>query len=251
MKRMSVSLLFLVLSSTPLLSQTVSCNCYRSNDCRARQALCQLGQGCRGVGKYDGLCDLNAASVKKGGGHSGTLSSADRTAITGAIDAYFKSFMVAIEKGGGNPDPTLFATAQGARLPQTEHLRIKNVVWTVLDAMMGWDFMYPTKEQIADGYPGNVREVHGVSAAGGIVDAARKGLLEAVATDDESKVEAPLKAFWTQYPNYVPRHLGRCYPHGHDDLTDSAGTYNCQLSTLQRAVRALTDPNLETPDVPE
>ena len=92
---------------------------------------------------------------------------------------------------------------------------MEHAVWLSLDAVMGWDFQYPTNIQRAEGFVGNIREVDGVRSASAIVDATRRALLEAIKKSDTSQVAGPLRDFWSKHPNYVPNHLGRCYPHGH------------------------------------
>jgi hypothetical protein len=104
---------------------------------------------------------------------------------------------------------------------------------------MGWDFMYPNKLQRTSGYVGNIREVHGVKAAEGIVDATRRGLLSALQSRDASKVAQPLQEFWQANPNFIPRHLGRCYPHGHAEVTDTKSSVACQIDTLERLATML------------
>ncbi|HEY6269362.1 MAG TPA: hypothetical protein VIX11_13755 [Candidatus Acidoferrum sp.] len=88
---------------------------------------------------------------------------------------------------------------------------------------------------------GNIREVDGVGAAKGIVDATRRGLVDALKTADDSRVAAPLRAFWSKNPNFVPRHLGRCYPHGHAEITDMKAGVACQIDVLQRVAGMLID----------
>ncbi len=81
---------------------------------------------------------------------------------------------------------------------------------------------------------GNIREVDGVRSASAIIDAARKGLLEALKTGDDDKVSAPLQEFWSKNPRYIPNHLGRCYPHGHAEIRDMKAAVACQIDVLQR-----------------
>src|SRR4051794_15757653 len=102
------------------------CNCYYSTDCvKGRHPTCQLGSNCLPQGKNDGVCEISAApaltptldplpSTLK------DLRSAERSAISSALDAYFRSFIKAIEKGGGNPDSELLQSALSVRLSQPE-----------------------------------------------------------------------------------------------------------------------------------
>ena len=142
------------------------CSCYYSRDCKGRTATCQRGTYCLPSGKNDGVCNigtaptalpnLDALSVE-----NRALLLSDRRAISAAVDAYFRSFVKAIENGGGFPDPNLLQDALDARLSQTAHDRVEQVVWASLDAVIGWDFESPTPIQKAQGFAGNVREVGG------------------------------------------------------------------------------------------
>jgi hypothetical protein len=167
------------------------------------------------------------------------LPKQDPAAVYAAVDSYFQAFLKAVNQGGGVPDQKLVAAAQKAMPSKTGLDNVEYAVWVSLDATMGWDFMYPSKLQRASGYVGNIREVHGVNAASGIVDAARKGLLDAVQSGDATKVTAPLQEFWAKNPDFIPRHLGRCYPHGHSEVTDAKSTVACQIDTLQRVADSL------------
>jgi hypothetical protein len=165
----------------------------------------------------------------------------DRRAISAAVDAYFRSFVKAIENGGGLPDPNLLQDALDARLSQTAHDRVEQAVWVSLDAVIGWDFESPTPIQKAQGFAGNVREVGGVQDAEGIVDATRRGFLKALETNDAGNVVPPLLDFWSKNPRYMPHHLGRCYPHGHAEIPDMKAAIGCQTDVLQRAAGMLID----------
>jgi hypothetical protein len=146
------------------------CTCYLPSDCKGRNAVCGLGGSCLPQGKKDGKCEVPASppSAVAAGATVTTnteLVATDRLAMSSAIDAYFRSFIKAVEKGGGHPDSDLLATAQNVRLSQAQHSIVEEAVWVSLDAVMGWDFQYPTDMQKIEGFVGNVREVHGVTAA--------------------------------------------------------------------------------------
>jgi hypothetical protein len=128
------------------------------------------------------------------------LPKQDPAAVYAAVDSYFQAFLKAVNQGGGVPDQKLVATAQKAMPNKTGLDNVEYAVWVSLDATMGWDFMYPSKLQRASGYVGNIREVHGVNAASGIVDAARKGLLDAVQSGDATKVTAPRRSSGRRIP---------------------------------------------------
>lgn len=225
-----------------------TCNCYYSSDCSSGNTCGGLGD-CRANGKSDGKCSVRAATDDSGYGMilgkklpPGKLPTAkpeDSAALSAAVDGYFQAFLRAIKRGGGLPDEKLVATAQKTQLSQVGHQDAEYTVWVALDAVMGWDFMYPNKLQRASGYVGNIREVHGIKASEGIVDATRRGLLDALQSRDASKVAQPLQEFWLHNPNFIPRHLGRCYPHGHAEVTDTKTSVACQIDTLQRLAATL------------
>lgn len=104
---------------------------------------------------------------------------------------------------------------------------------------MGWDFMYPTDTQRQTGYVGNIREVDGVGDAAALVDAVRLGLTEAIKTRNSTEIDPPLRAFWSKHAGYAPQHTGRCYPHGHAEVTDARSSIECQSATLQRVAMQL------------
>jgi hypothetical protein len=58
---------------------------------------------------------------------------------------------------------------------------------------------------------------------------------------DNGRVAAPLEAFWSKNPNYIPRHVGRCYPHGHAEVPDMKAGVACQIDTLKRVAGMLID----------
>ena len=172
----------------------VNCDCYYSTDCKGRSALCRLGDGCLPQGKNDGRCDLTAAPENGSAVSSNTAKEQnviERRAIASALDAYFQSFIKVTEKGGGRPDASFLQSALTVPLSKATHERVEEAVWVSLDALIGWDFQYPTNTQRAQGFFGNIREVHGVHSAGGIIDAARKGLLNALTDGIADKVSAP------------------------------------------------------------
>lgn len=113
-------------------------------------------------------------------------------------------------------------------------------VWVSLDATIGWDFMYPGDFLRSSGFLGNIREVGDAPApsqhlpAAELVAAARRGLVDAIRSGNETDATVPVRQFWDGNTSFTPHHLGRCYPHGHPELTDKAGTISCQVDTLQR-----------------
>lgn len=229
----------------PAFSQTI-CTCYYSSDCRGRNSTCDLGGRCLPSGKKDGTCNIGTAPPLIGSAdvppvEQNNLVAADKLAVSSALDAHFRSFIKATENGGGHPDPELLQSAQNVRLSEEGHSRVERAVWVSLDAVMGWDFQYPTAVQKAEGFEGNIREVEGGTSAGAIVDADSRGLLEALRTGDTKDVAPPLQEFWAKNPNYQPNHLGRCYPHGHPEVRDMKGAVACQIEVLQRLDGMLLD----------
>lgn len=231
-----VALLVSLLSLASFAFSQNRCNCYYSNDCnKGRNPVCQVGGNCLPMGKLDGECSFIAApppDLSTLTSKDLELISADKLAMSAALDAYFESYMKAIENGGGQPDAKSLQKALDVRLTQKERQNVEMAVWVSLDTMMGWDFMYPTQTQRAAGYFGNIREVGGVGSASGIVNAAKLALLDALNNGNTAGIEAPLLDFWAKNPNYMPRHMGRCYPHGHSELHDMKGAVECQVQNL-------------------
>ncbi len=183
-----------------------ACNCYYSSDCSA--GTCGGYGSCGASGKNDGTCSTVGLSIRE-----------NPIAISTAIDYYFKAFGKAIENGGGHPDADLAKAAEAVPLSTGGHNLVEYTVWVSLDAVMGWDFMYPSSFLRTSGFLGNIREVNGVSSAAGLVDATRQGLINAVRSGNANDAAKPVEAFWVSNPAFTPHHLGRCYPHGHDEVT--------------------------------
>ncbi|HEY6252387.1 MAG TPA: hypothetical protein VI685_20725 [Candidatus Angelobacter sp.] len=213
-----------------------TCNCYYTSDCTGVN-YCQGYGNCTPSGKLDGTCSTIA--VASDSAKTAQAVKEKPEAISAAVDSYFQAFLKAVKKGGGVPDPELVAAAQKVQLSQNGHDGVEHAVWVSLDAVMGWDFMYPNKLQRSFGAVGNIREVPSGDTAARIVEATRRGLLDSIQAHDPSKVDAPLQAFWAENPTYIPQHLGRCYPHGHKEVTDQASSVACQTDTLQRVAAML------------
>jgi hypothetical protein len=194
-----------------------TCNCYLPTNCRGRNSTCQVGGGCLPQGKNDGVCFIgtappSATALAEMSEQDKSLVLTQNRAMSDALDVYFKSFMRAIANGGGRPDPVLLSSALNVPLSDVGRDHVEKAVWISMDAVMGWDFQTPTTIQRAQGFQGNIREVDGVRSAGAIVDAARRGLIDAMASGDNGRVAAPLEAFWSKNPDYIPRHVGRSLP---------------------------------------
>lgn len=222
--------------ATPVATKE-TCNCYYSSDCIGVN-YCQGYGNCTPSGKLDGTCTTIGIAIDPSTTTQAQVKEKPED-VYAAVDSYFQAFLKAVKKGGGVADPELVAAAQKVHLSQSGRAGVERAVWVSLDAVMGWDFMYPNKLQRSWGAVGNIREVPSGAIAVGIVDATRRGLLAAIQTHDPSKVDAPLQAFWTENPTYIPQHLGRCYPHGHKEVTDEASSVACQTDTLQRVAATL------------
>jgi hypothetical protein len=203
-----------------------------------------------GNGKNDGKCQIGV--VPPPGTAQATSDPkvilADREAMSSALDSYFRSFIKAIDNGGGQPNGKLLQSAFDTRLSRAGHENVELAVWISLDAVMGWDFQYPTALQRTEGFVGNIREVDGVKSAGLIVDAARRSLVDAVESGDSTRVAGPIQDFWSKHPDSMPSHLGRCYPHGHKEIRDMKAAVSCQIDVLQRLALMLTgsvDPGVQ------
>ncbi len=209
-----------------------SCNCYYSSDCSSGDA-CSYGGTCTPSGKKDGTCKGNAElETQKSTNHSSLL-------VARAVDLYFEAYLSAIRKGGGHPDPTLINMAQNVPLSSKTHEIIQQGTWITLDALMGWDFMYPPEYLRSRGYWGNIREVHGVEDAFKLVDITRRAYINAIETQNTGAIVEPLTNFWNETTDYRPRHTGRRYPHGHEEVTTTKDILNCQIDTLNRVLQGL------------
>lgn len=125
-----------------------SCNCYYSSDCTSPD-YCSYGSSCTPSGKKDGTC--------KGNAELAIQNSTNPLLVARAVDLYFEAYLRAIRKGGGHPDPTLIKMAQNVPLSSKTHEIIQDGIWVTLDALMGWDFMYPPEYFPRPGYWGNIR----------------------------------------------------------------------------------------------
>src|SRR5262245_42593539 len=79
-----------------------SCTCYLNSDCKGRNSFCDSFGGCLPQGKKDGKCNTpasppSAVSVDVSVIKNGELAVTDKLAMSSAIDAYFRSFIKAVE----------------------------------------------------------------------------------------------------------------------------------------------------------
>jgi|SRR5947199_5990659 len=133
------------------------CNCYYTSDCGGGGKSCGGYGDCTGSGKSDGTC--STATVGAGGGIAPILSkklpaknqlpgpTSGPDDIYSAVDGYFQAFLQAVNHGGGVPDPQLIRTAQKTLESESSLNDVEYGVWVSMDAVMGWDFMYPNKLQ--------------------------------------------------------------------------------------------------------
>lgn len=208
-----------------------TCNCYRSSDCSGGQTCGGYGS-CDKSGKLDGTCS---------GGGGAVWGVGDLSAVSAAIDAYFDAFMASSRDVTGTAatmpaatDPLRAANAQ--RLSLDGHVAVRNLVLDALDLTIGFDLV-PGNQRLCRA-AGPVPTVRGdmTLAADALVAAVRQGLENAVEFNDPAQVVAPLQAFWATYPNYVPHHTGRCYPHGHANYP-YASPLDCQVTELQNLLQ--------------
>lgn len=250
---LSLGCMLLIVTTSALSQQTVEqgtdgsgaskCTCYYSRDCSSGQTCGGYGD-CAADGKKDGSCSKDTPAFLQTPAiplrdRVPLNSKRDSGALYAAVDAYFQAFLKAIERGGGRPDSKLLQVALNTPISKARRERVEYGVWVSLDAVMGWDFMYPSQFLRSSGYVGNIREVNGVKSAAGIVDAARRGMLNAIQSGDATEIDKPLKAFWLKNPGYLPHHLGRCYPHGHAEVTNLTTSVACQVDTLERVATML------------
>lgn len=120
---------------------------------------------------------------------------------------------------------------------------IQRGIWIALDAVLGWDFDYPTAylRSLDGDYLGNIRAVDGVQDGYAIVDTVRRGFITALETRNPEAIVELLTRFWHENPSYRPLHTGRCYPHGHQEVKDLEDVQTCQIDTLTRVFRSWLD----------
>ncbi len=238
---------FAQIGATPLAAQdvtymkcltcTTDCSCYWSSECGSGQ-YCNYGSGCTVSGKKDGTCTTNSGGL---GGFG---------AISVAVGFYFQAYEVPLRGAGGLPDIRLVRQAQTQALPAAGHLAVQRIIQNALDLSLGWDFVGPqacigsgAPEHLGTGSLGQIRlpGKDAPPAAAEMLAAMRQAVLEALKGKDANLVAGPIQAFWKKYPDYQPRHTGRCWPHGHSDFPYKTPA-DCQIDELKRMLGPMFKP---------
>jgi hypothetical protein len=197
-----------------------TCNCYWSSDCGSNQS-CGGYFSCEQSGKLDGTCRS-----------SGGLSPGDFPILHGAVDDYYQAFLAAAMGGGGLPDAEISARAQGKSLSLEGHFAAQQIVNDSLDVVLGFDFLRP-QIMFCHGF-GQIFSFRSFypREAEELVDATRRGVVDAIRAKEPARVGGPIRGFWAKHPNYRPLHTGRCFPHGHPDFPYKAPA-DCQIRELE------------------
>ncbi len=205
------------------------CDCYVRSDC-PEGSVCQYnfyGGDCTNSGKYDGIC-ISDIGTDVGGGIPMDETGLSPQQAGVLVSTGFDALVPALLAGGGHADAEIWAAMeQHANTPdQLQGARI--LVHTAVDATLGWD-LNPTVWGDPHA-PANVRLAEDPPASLAMLEATRLAVVSALETQNPDAVSGPLVAFWDAHPTFEPGHLGRCYPHGHEGLTDPP--ILCQIEIL-------------------
>lgn len=209
------------------------CNCYWSKDCPGHMYCgdyfkCRL-KGQPGSNKiFDGTCRKRATGA--------IWLRVNPQSVANAVDLYFQAYMEPITRGGGRPNEELLRAAQAIRLGRIWHKELQENVRSALDAVLGFDFHPPNPICRTDfGTIG----VSNIPAAVALVEETRMGFREAILENNADVIERHIMAFWSEFPEYVPMHTGRCYPHGHPEFDISPEA--CQIAHLKAILWVLLE----------
>jgi hypothetical protein len=201
-----------------------SCNCYYSSDCGSGQT-CGGYFNCKLVGKLDGTC--------RSSGGGGVWEVADLTVAAEGVREYFRAFEISAADPTGKTVAEAIAQldrVQSRRLTGKGHLAVQELTLDALDLTVGFDLIRASTRLCTLPVPTLRVALHGPEAA--LVAAVREGLAAAIESGDPGRLEAPLRRFWSEHPDFEPDHTGRCYEHGHREYPyDSA--LDCQLTELR------------------
>lgn len=219
------------------------CNCYFDDDCWFWQ-ICDYDADCTKIRKGSSDCRQEPGRASTGscdgvctaGWRRGVAFSASE--VAGYVERYFDVFIKAARTAPGLPttrdivdvDRTV---ADGCRSD------VKRWVFGALEVVLGWDLVIGERDPSNPGaapIDAFLAHIADVEATPAILLAARDALTSALRAEDADRVVGPIEAFWTRFPNYVPAHTGRCYPHGHDKYETGV---DCHIAQLRWRVRAL------------
>jgi hypothetical protein len=215
-----------------------ACNCYFSRDCDAGR--CDYF-GCTLQGDNDGTCTTDFVK--------------SLPPLLPAVDLYFQAYLASARGGGISPDIDLVRQAQAIPLAANEHLVALTIVHTALDLVLGFDFIRPQACLATPGGPGEIavgalgqfrfaktKSAHATEmpvAALEAIEAAQAAVVSAMRSPNPALVVEPLQSFWRKHPTYAPRHTGRCYHHGHANMSYRTPE-ECQIDELQIMLRVLS-----------
>jgi hypothetical protein len=206
------------------------CNCYTAADgecpadggppktCNHTQNICN-GLVVPETGKNaDGFCDPPY------------VRTIDLIKLHSDLKFLFDSYLELGTNGGGRLSSSVVAALTLPRpLPQKAIYAVNEI----LDIVLGWDFVLPTWPDVR----GSVPKLEGARL--GIVQAAKAAVLESVEGQSVEPVGPALHEFWKTHPEFRPNHTGRCYPHGHPDLTDAEACQIREISAILRSALAV------------
>jgi hypothetical protein len=209
-----------------------SCDCYWSTEC-GKNETCSYSSGCTHDGKLDGTC-----TTRGGGLGWGPISPA---AVAAATDLYFQAYEAPVQGGGGRPDFNLVAEALAVGLEPYEewHTFLQDIVHGALDRILGWDFSFPPA--FVPFCLGNIKPHSGAEQAEGLVNVVKQAFVRAIKTGNPQTVRPALEEFWGDNERYVPRHSGRCTPHGHPEVHDETSSRECQVNELTKLLETLLE----------
>lgn len=218
------------LSVVSALSAKTKCNCYLNSDCSS-------GESCGGY--YD--CEVHAKPIDgtcSGGGIGGI--GLPNVAMSTAL--YFDAYSESGAGEGGPPAADLLQEAQAVSLPLRNHRAIQSLVVDAMDLMLGYDMLplQPRYGSVIRQVPAflGMRDTAHAQAAATLVRLVRDGIVDAIRSNDPSRVEAPLHAFWAQHPDFKTFHSGRCYLHGHPpEQVPYKTPEECQIAELTGKLR--------------
>jgi len=221
------------------------CECYFSADCSgtSRGVRCDYTAKCDQRNKPDEKiggklicgspinqpkCDGMCKATRTQGANWGAV---DVRLVGKAFDLYLQAYRAAGLTGGGPPSPALLRMALSIPIPDAWHVELQDATHNVFDVLLGWDFMLSldTRVCFAEMPAVNGSALH-------LIDAARLGLVNGLLQNNSAAVVAPIQSFWAGSETYQPLHLGRCYPHGHPEITDVSV---CQVIELQTLLQLL------------
>lgn len=234
-----------------------TCNCYYGKDCGGEKT-CKITNPWCLPGPKSCACDLKSDGLCKPKDDAGflppslILDESNVTAISLGIDFYFQAYMEPIATnpdGSGAPDPNLLAAADTALLGagSLPNSGIHQIVAEALDALIGFDFMFPHFPSTAAVLQGQARTVGVRGHIRGtpresleLLECGRRAILGGIETRNLNVVDEELDRFWLAHPDYHPSHTGRLFNHGHADYDEKVGSpQDGQVAKLRDLVQIL------------